>query len=420
MIKKLKKKSEFSRNVVTLMTGTAIAQAIPIAISPILTRLYAPEDFGVFALFISISSIAGSIINGRYELAIMLPKKDEDAINIFVLGFIITVFISLFLFFIIIIFHDNLVELLGNKGIGVWLYFVPLSIFFTGLYNILNYFYIRKKYYKDIASATIMKSITTAVVQISIGFLKSGDSGLVSGQLTSQIVANVKLFKNITKEKELMQKISKIKIIALAKRYKNFPKFSMPAVLANSLSYHLTNILISSFYAISTLGFYSLSQKLLGMPSSFIGNSIGQVYFQQATIEKQETGSSIETFRSTLRKLFLISFPFFLILYFIVEDLFAFVFGEEWRVAGVYAKLLIPFFCISFVSSPLAITLTIYERQKSSFVINIILIISSVGVILLCHYMNTNFEKFLEIFSIIMSINYLSFIFYYIKIAKGE
>jgi len=50
MINKLKLKSEFAKNVLTLMTGTTIAQAIPIAISPILTRIYTPEDFGVFAL----------------------------------------------------------------------------------------------------------------------------------------------------------------------------------------------------------------------------------------------------------------------------------------------------------------------------------------------------------------------------------
>ena len=83
MLTKLKPKSEFTRNVLTLMTGTTIAQAIPIAISPILTRLYTPKDFGVLALFVAITSIFGSIANGRYELAIMLPKKDEDAINIF-------------------------------------------------------------------------------------------------------------------------------------------------------------------------------------------------------------------------------------------------------------------------------------------------------------------------------------------------
>ena len=168
MLNKLKPKSEFSRNVLTLMTGTTIAQAIPISISPILTRIYTPEDFGIFALFVAISSIFGSIANGRYELAIMLPKKDEDAINIFALGFIITCTISLLLLILVVLFHDYFLILLKNEEIGLWLYFVPIAVFFTGIYNILNYFNNRKKYYKDIANATIIKSIITAVIQLSV------------------------------------------------------------------------------------------------------------------------------------------------------------------------------------------------------------------------------------------------------------
>lgn len=75
LIKRLKSKSEFSRNVLTLMTGETIAQAIPTAISLILTRIYTFENFGVFALFAAIADIFGSIANGRYKLAIMLPKR---------------------------------------------------------------------------------------------------------------------------------------------------------------------------------------------------------------------------------------------------------------------------------------------------------------------------------------------------------
>ncbi len=419
MLSKLKPKSEFSRNVLTLMTGTTIAQAIPIAISPILTRIYTPEDFGVLSLFVAISSIFSSIANGRYELAIMLPKKDEDAINIFALGFIITACISLFLLVLVLVFHNYFVALLNNEGIGVWLYFIPIAVFFTGLYNILNYFNNRKKQYKDIANATIIRSIITVVIQLSVGFLKGGANGLISGQLVSQMFANMKLFKNIVKDKLLISKISKVKIIALAKRYKDFPKFSMWGVLANSLSHHLTNILISTFYSLTTLGFYSLTQRLLATPSSLIGGSIGQVFFQHATKERQETAKAIKSFNSSLKKLIILGISFFGILYFVVEDLFIFVFGEEWRVAGYYAKILIPFFCINFISSPLAIVMTVFEKQKQALVINLILIISSVGSIVLCQYLNISFDGFLKVFSIIMFINYLSFIFYYRKIARG-
>ena len=418
MTNKLKPKSEFSRNVLTLMTGTTIAQAIPIAISPILTRIYTPEDFGAFALFVAITSIFGSIANGRYELAIMLPKKDEDAINIFALGFIITSTISLILLALIILFHDYFIQLLNNEAIGVWLYFVPIAVFFTGLFNILNYFNNRKKQYKDIANATIIKSIILAITQLSIGFLKNGATGLITGQIFSQIFANMRLFKNIIKDKKLISGISKLKIIALAKRYKDFPKFSMWAILANTLSLHLTNILILSFFSVATLGFYSLVQRVLGMPSALIGSSIGQVFFQEATQEKQQTGKAIKTFNSTIKKLIIIGLPSFGILFFIVEDLFAFVFGEEWRIAGEYAEIMVIFYYIKFISSTVSTIPTIYKQEKIFLLINLAIIFSFILIIFIVKYFGLDFKIFLYNISITMSFEYFIFLVYYYKLAK--
>lgn len=108
--------NEFNRNVVTLLTGTTVAQAIPVMISPILTRIYTPEDFGVLALFIAITSIFGSIANARYELAIVLPEKDEDAVNIVALCILIAFSISVGLFVAVSIFHTPILRLLNNLG----------------------------------------------------------------------------------------------------------------------------------------------------------------------------------------------------------------------------------------------------------------------------------------------------------------
>ena len=415
MINKLKPKSEFSRNVLTLMTGTTIAQAIPIAISPILTRIYTPEDFGVYALFVAIASIFGSIASGRYEMAIMLPKKDENAINIVALGFIITVFISLVLFVFVLLFDDYLTKLLNNEEIGLWLYFIPIAVFFIGFFNILSYFNNRKKHYKDIARATILKAIVLSIVQLSIGFLKVGATGLISGQVISNMFANMKLVKNITKNKILISSINKTKIIALAKKYKDFPKFSMPAILANSLSQNLTNILISSFYNVTTLGFYSLVQRVLGVPSALVGSAIGQVFFQQATQEKQETGKAIKTFDSTLKKLTIIGLLLFGTLFFTVEYLFVFIFGEKWRIAGVYAHILLPLFFIRFLSSALSAILIVFEKQKNELLINMFLITTSIIMILVFN----DFNQFLFFFTAFMSINYIIFLFYYYRVSKG-
>ena len=132
-------KSEFSQNVLTLMTGSTLSQAIPNAVSPILTRIYKPEDFGLYAVYIAIITILGTVVSGRYELAIMLPKKDEDAINIFALGLLITVLMTAFTTILVITFNEYIANLLNNQELKYWLYIVPASIFLMGCHNILIY-----------------------------------------------------------------------------------------------------------------------------------------------------------------------------------------------------------------------------------------------------------------------------------------
>ncbi|AXH09207.1 translocase [Malaciobacter halophilus] len=389
------------------MTGTTIAQAIPIAISPILTRIYTPEDFGVLSLFVAITAIFGSIANGRYELAIMLPKKDEDAINIFALGFIITVVISLILLIIITLFNDYFTKLLDNEDISFWLYFIPLTVFFVGLWNILNYFNNRKKNYKDIANATIIKSIIQAIIQLSLGFLKNGAVGLISGNILSQFFANTKLLVNIIKDKVLISNISKVKIIALAKKYKDFPKFTLWAGLANTSSKNITNIFISTFYGIVTLGYYSLVQRVLEMPASLVGGSIGQVFFQEAVEEKKRTGTSIVSFKKTFKRLLILSIAIFPLIYFFIEDIFIIVFGEAWKEAGEYARIILFLVIVQFIVSPLTAINQVYMKNKNVMYWQLGLLTLHIVILYSSYYLKIAFIDYLRYMVVYISLYYI-------------
>jgi O-antigen/teichoic acid export membrane protein len=210
MINKLKPKSDFSRNVLTLMTGTTIAQAIPIAISPILTRIYSPEDFGIFALYMSIVSIIATMATGRYELAIMLPKKDEDTLNIMALSIIIVFFVSFLTFLIVFFFNAQITDFLGNTAISYWLYLVPISVLLTGVYQSLNYWFNRKKVYKTLAKNRIIQSSTTSITNLSLGFAGVGSSGLILSSVFGQGVVTALLSKFFFKNNSFFQKVNKI------------------------------------------------------------------------------------------------------------------------------------------------------------------------------------------------------------------
>jgi len=417
LIEKIKPKSEFSRNVLTLITGTTIAQAIPIAISPILTRLYTPKDFGVFALFTTIVYVFGNIANARYELSIMLPRKDENAINIVALGFIINILITLSLFITIYIFYENILNLLNNREIASWLYLIPISVFLIGCFNLLRYFNNRKKFYRDLAEAKVYKSIGMIVVQLSLGFFKAGAIGLISGHIFSQIISNAKLFINI-KELNLHKKINRVKILAFAKKYKKLPIFNLPNVLIDGVRVTAINVLITKLFSISTLGQFSLALRVIQTPMSIIGSSISEIFFQRVSIskDKEEIKRLVISF---IKRASLISLPIFILIYLFSKPLFGFIFGEEWKIAGEVASIMTPWFFLNFLTSPLSTIFIKLNRQEILLIFSIFYAL--VPILVLFISKNLDFLTAMEYLSISMSITlfiFIGMVFYYLN--KGD
>ena len=389
MLKKLKPKSEFSRNVLTLMTGTTIAQAIPIAISPILTRIYTPEDFGVFTLFIAITGVFSVVASGRYELALMLPRKEEDAINIFALGMAIILLLTGILFLFVLLFHSYFVNLLNNEEIRYWLYFVPVAFFFIGLFNLLSYYNNRQKNYKDIANASIVKSIVLTMIQLSLGFLKAGAAGLISGQIISSLFANLQLFKNIVKDKKLISKVSKVKMIAVAKRYKDFPKYQAPHAMFSTFSSYLPVYILTPFFGLGVVGFYALSTRIVLTPMMILAGASAKVYNQKVTQLYNEKGDAygftVRLLKSLLKKIIL---PFLIIIIF-APDVFAFVFGMEWKEAGVYTQILAPWLLLNILVSTISFIPSLVQMQKKALLVSIVHIILIIITILIGVYYNS-------------------------------
>jgi O-antigen/teichoic acid export membrane protein len=371
MINKLKPKSEFSRDVLTLMTGTTIAQAIPIAISPILTRIYTPEDFGIFALFLAIVGFFSVISSFRYEQAILVPKDDEDAINILALGFLINIFISIFLFLIVVVLHKEIANLFNNKEIETWLWFTPLTIFFIGLFNLLTYWNNRKKHYANITKATIIKSIILAISQIAIGTIKSGALGLVSGQILSSVFSNMRLAKALLNNKKLLKNISKETMAREAKKYIDFPRFQTPHAMLNNLSSNLPTFVFSTLFDIGIVGFYSLATRIVFAPLGILSNASAKVYSQKVS---ELYNNSEDAYRFTIRFLKSLAKKIILPLIAIVvfaPHIFAFVFGENWREAGVYTQILSPWIILNLLASTISFIPSLIGMQKKAFLVSI-------------------------------------------------
>lgn len=416
---RLKPKSEFGQNVLTLMTGTTVAQAIPIAISPILTRIYTPEDFGLYALYMSIASIGAVIATGRYDLAVMLPKKDEDALWLLAVAGIISFGISLFSLIIVFLFNDQITALLGNPNISNWLYVIPLSILFSGIYQSLNSWANRKKAYKTMANNRMTQSTITAGVNLGAGFGNLHFSGLIAGGLSGLLVSTLLLAKKVYREiRHFLPLKGWIKMKILMKKYINFPKYDIAATLSNVMSYQITYLLFNSISSGATAGHYYLVQKVLGLPTSIVAASIQQVFKEKAVSDFKVFGNAKALYINILKKLLFLAIPPFLFLFFYAQEIFVLFFGQNWAIAGHYAQILTPMFFLQFIASPLSYILYITKSQRLNLYTQITMLLSVLGSFA-CGYLFNNIDLVIILISLSMSLIYLFYILIsYIK-SKG-
>jgi len=390
MLNKLKPKSEVSRNILTLMTGTTIAQAIPIAISPILTRIYTPEDFGIFALYMSLLSIVAVIATGRYELAVILPKNKKESINIVAISFLISLIISICLFVLVLLFNKEITLLIGTPEISNWLYLMPLSVLLVGFYQSLNYWNNKNKQYKTMAKSKIYQSASVGSTNLTLGFIELSKFGLIIGQLFGQIIAFFILLKSFIKnDMNYLQNINKLKMFSLFKKYKDFPKINMPHAFLNTISSNLPILIIGKFFNSANVGFYSLSNTIILAPMGIITQSYSQVFFQKISELKNNNESKMlySFYKITVKKLLIFSLPIFFIIFFIIEDVFVIVFGEEWIVAGQYARILLPLYYFVFTSSIVSSVVIVFSHQGKALKLEILsmffrVVSLSIGVIL--------------------------------------
>jgi O-antigen/teichoic acid export membrane protein len=410
LLNKLKPKSEFSRNVLTLMTGTTIAQAIPIAISPILTRIYTPEDFGMFALYMSVASIFSVIATGRYELAIMLPKKDEDAINIVILSIIISFFVSFMALLIVFFFNAQITNILGNPEISSWLYFIPITVLLTGVYQSFNYWSNRKKEYKRLATTKIIQSSAISSSNLGMGFNGFGGSGLILSGLLGQGIATIFLGRRVAfKDRTLFEKVNRLKIFVLAKKYKKLPIFNLPNALIDTFRLSGINILIANFFTTFTLGQFSLAWKMIQLPTSLIGGSLSQVFFQKiSSVNRNKIYDILKLF---IIKALFISLPMFFIIYIFAVDIFRIVFGSNWKLAGEIASILSPWLFLNFLTMPIANVFIILNRQEIVLMVSIVYMIVPIVILLFLNQLD-----FLYLLSIITFSMSIILIFYIVLI----
>lgn len=417
MLNKLRE-SEFNRHVLTILSGSTLAQLIPLVSEPILVRFFTPVEFGILALFLGVATIFSSIATARYEMAIVLPSQDDAAINILALSLIITVVMSLFSALVILVFGGQIALLANSQGLFEFLKWVPLYVLFAGVFQSFNQWATRKKYFGNVATSKLSQSTSNAVVSIGTGWGGWNAIGLILGQLSGWFAASLPLFyKFYKKDSKQFAYVSKQKMLAQAREYQDFPKVNSAHILSDIGQQSLVSFIIANYFTDRTLGFYSRMIRIVKVPAGFIGTAVGQVFYQKASEQWQKDYNIRPLLLKNMKIMSLIGIPIFTVLALFGPQIFAFVLGKQWAIAGSYAQILTPWLLLNFMISPFTDIPLIANKQKKFFLLSLGMNIMVVLAFVIGYYINESIETafiFISVFQVIFHL-YLAYWFWNIS-----
>jgi len=405
-------KKEFVKNVLTLITGSALSQVVVYASILLLTRLFSAELFGIYILFSSATIILKPLATLQFEFAIVLPKKDKDAINLFAFSTLILIFYCFLLLLIVSLFKTEILDFFNITVLSNFIYLLPLNVFLFGLIANFDYWNNRNDNFKAISKGLFLKSSSMSATQIATGFSSYNSIGLIPGMLIGYVLQIFYLLQlTYNKLQPLCKDVSLNRMLFLAKKYKDIPIFNSIINLTNNLSNELPVLLITKYFGLASSGIYGLAVKFMKAPIGVVQQSVNQVFFNKATKLYNDQGNLYALVLKTAKHLLIISLLIFTPL-FILSYYLEFLFGEGWTDVGLYARILIPWLFFAFLSNPLNSLILILNKQKTMLVLDIALLIFRFLALFCGYYFYNDIIIALALFSMVgMIFNILIFIY---------
>jgi lipopolysaccharide exporter len=380
-LSKQHKNGDFKANVIKLMGGTFGAQLIVIVTLPLLTRLFSPEAFGQAAIYTAIIAILVMLTCGRYEMAIPLPKSDRRAADIVLLCILLVTAVST-LGFVGIFTYLLIAHTYFAIPYNHYLWLIPIGVFIGGIYVVLTNWGVRTKSFSAISVNKVAVAAITALSQILFAM-----AGLVSGiflfiaQIQGNLIGVIGFVAQIrAKLFHLCQTSNRLRLYAVLKKYKDFPKYTIFSSLLGAGAWRLPVLIFGLFYSPYYVGMYVLGFRVFQMPVSLISNTVSRVFFQKIAEGKGKNNILVESLASDMGGLVLVLFVFISMS---GQSLFSFIFGAEWSEAGWYAQILSPWAFVWFITASFTPIFAVLGQQKLQLRLNAINFFMRLAVIVL-------------------------------------
>jgi len=369
------RQSELAQNSAKLLSANIIAQVLGILVYPILTRLYSPDDFGLLNLFLSIGGVLIIIANAELQYSIILPKSEITAVACFHNGLSTTIGVSV-LCLATIPFSSYIADLFNTPQLADWLFLIPLFVFLSSFWILLNYWYSRNKQFGTISKYQIVQCITSIGSKCGFGFAGYTANGMILSAIIAPIISifiNIKV--SFKKFLIPLLTINRKECAYAAKEYVNFPKYDMPRAIINNFSSNLPFFILTPYFSLTNMGFLGMAFTLALRPINMIVGSINQVLFQKTAELVQKQEMVFPMIKRFIKYTLLLVVPSFCVLYFFLPFLTKFLLGDGWETSGQYIRMMLPWLAIVCVFSSLNFIPDVFKKQRGLLCFEIIYLI---------------------------------------------
>lgn len=410
-------KNPFFKKVLMMLSGNGVALLLPFLLAPIISRLFSPSEIGTYELFARILAMLAIVSTLRFELALILPKDDGEALGLMKISFLVLTSLSLITGLVVFFFSDLISELSGNKGLGAIIVWLPFLLFLSGLYKVLQNFAIRKDRFALLSSNRVLASASNHGGKAFLGFSLPTAMGLTIGHFLG-LIAPIIHFMGSGRVRHAMIKALQQPIKGLWKNYRDFPTINTSHALADELKNLAMFTIISVYYGEVMLGLFGLMIRYLRIPVDLLGGSLGSVFMQTASNRLNESRPIAELVRQIVVSLFLIGILPFGVIFFFGDGLFSWYFGNTWETAGKYASIISPWLFISFIVSPISSLPVLVNRQKTFFLISLAMNIAIIVAMLMVSSDGRSLEELLVWITLVHAFFLLILLSWFFKLSK--
>jgi O-antigen/teichoic acid export membrane protein len=403
----------FWRSVTLVLTGTAMAQAIPIIGSLAISRLFLPDAFGHYMAWLGIVMVAAVLVTGRLEMALAI-EADGEPRRFGVLGTLLAIALGTTCLLPLVL----VAWLLAPRG---WIPGSLLALFVPAVAGFAvtqtwQLWAAAEGRFRSLAALRITQAAGVTVLQITAGWLAPAPFTLALAHVAGLAIAFLVAIRLLPLD---LPRLPRAELLARARdfwsRNRRFLVYSLPGDGINTAATNLPVVIVGARFGGEVAGLLGLAIRSLGAPISLLGSSVLDVFRRHAAHSWRERGECRADFVQTFFVLAAGATLVAVAIGFFSEDLFAWVFGERWRGAGTIALWMMPMFAMRFVASPLSYVFYVAGRQNVDLIWQAALLAMTLGTLTV----SAHYEAALQAYSAGYTLLYVAYLMLSYRFSGG-